>query len=234
MKQSVEFGENKTPSQLHSQMTKEMVAGYGEFPQHAEQINTDSFELHKDYIVGAPQLGSVPMPQKFKQAVTSDILMDKLGQRLAYERSGVRLYDAFIMKCKAAQPDLSIEVLERFRAEELAHFELIRDCIEALGGDSTAQTPCADASGVMAMGLIQLLNDPRSTIPQCVEAMLTAELTDVAAWDLLIELTAQAGLENFTNEFAEAKATEDMHLTTMQQWLTAMTLQNDVVEIPVQ
>lgn len=242
MKESPEFGMNKTPTQLHPIMTKSMTEGYNEFPAHAEDSSVEAFDLRKDYIQNSGQLGSVPMPSTIRGAVSTgaqvlkgnspSVLIDKLGERLAFERSGVRLYEAFITKCNAALPDLDTVLLEQIREEEAQHFALVRNCVVAMGGDPTAQTPCADASGVAAMGLMQLINDPRSSIPQCVQAVLMAELTDVAAWDLLIKLAEEAGFDNFAKEFAGAKMAEDRHLEIMKTWLEKITLQNDVVQVP--
>jgi hypothetical protein len=192
MKDAAEFGMNKTPTQLSPVMTQAMIDGYDEFPPHAEETAMDTFTIRKNYNQNAEQLGAVPLPSSVKGAVSTglqaikgnnpSVLIDKLGERLAFERSGVRLYEALITKCQSVEPDLDIMKLKEFRDDEAEHFALVKNCITAIGGDPTAQTPCADSSGVAAMGLNQVITDPRSSTPQCVEAILTAELTDVAAW----------------------------------------------------
>src|SRR4051812_8443250 len=58
--------------------------------------------LHKTYIEEADRVGSVPVPGTLKGMATTvgstlmgkdpSVLMDKLGERLAFERTGVRLY----------------------------------------------------------------------------------------------------------------------------------------------
>ncbi|WP_333876919.1 ferritin-like domain-containing protein [Methylobacter sp.] len=236
MKDAAEFGLNKTPTQLHPVMTQSMVDGYEEFPPHAEDIAIDAFTMRKKYIQNSEQLGSVPLPNTLRGAVSlsvqaiqgnsPSILIDKLGQRLAYERSGVRLYDALITKCKSVEPVIDTTVLEQFRNDEAGHFALVQDCIRSMGGDPTAQTPCADSSGMIAMGLIQVINDPRSSIPQCVEAMLIAELTDLAAWELLIRIVDESGLSDYMTRFQQAKLTEDNHMRTIKKWLERLTLNN--------
>jgi hypothetical protein len=237
MKEAAEFGMNKTPTQLNPAMTQSMLEGCKEFPPHAEYTAMDAFAMRKLYIENSEQLGAVPLPSTFKGAVKTgvqaikgnspSVLIDKLGERLAFERGGVRLYDALITKCKSAEPVLDISVLEQFRDNEAEHFALVRDCIVSMGGDPTAQTPGADVSGVAAMGLMQVLNDPRSSIPQCVEAILMAELADVAAWELLIELVNEAGMSDYAVRFEEAKRTEDRHMQTIKDWLQSLTLSNE-------
>jgi rubrerythrin len=241
MKDSAEFGLNKTPTQLHPIMTQSMLDGCEEFPPHAEDLSMDAFTMRKSYIENNEQLGAVPMPSTLKGAVSTglqaltgnspSILIDKLGQRLAFERSGVRLYDALITKCKSAEPVLDISTLEQFRNDEAEHFALVKDCIVSIGGDPTAQTPCADSSGVAAMGIMQLLNDPRSSIPQCVEAVLMAELADSAAWELLVELANEAGLDEYVDRFQQASLTEDHHMQTIKDWLQRLTMENEVKSV---
>src|SRR5690606_17104124 len=124
----------------------------------------------------------------------------KLGERLAYERSGVRLYEAFIRKCEALQNGVSeslipLDELWEIRNEEEQHFLMLQDCIRQLGADPTAQTPDADVSGVASMGIMQVLTDPRTTLSQGLEALLSIELIDNAAWELLLELCEEMKLD---------------------------------------
>jgi rubrerythrin len=238
MKEAAEFGLNKTPTQLHPVMTQSMIEGYDEFPPHAEDTAMDAFAMRKSYIRNSEQLGAVPLPSTLRGALSTSaqaiqgnspsVLIDKLGERLAFERSGVRLYDALITKCKSAEPMLNIVTLEQFRNDEAEHFTLVQNCIVSMGGDPTAQTPCADSAGMAAMGLMQVLNDPRSSIPQCVEAILMAELADSAAWELLTELVNEAGLSDYVEKFQQAKLTEDHHMHTIKNWLERLTLTNEL------
>src|SRR3954463_6008589 len=79
-----------------------------------ETIDTTDMDAQKlAFIDEAEAVGSVPLPPSVKGVVKSGvakargahptILMDKLGERLAYERSGTRLYEALILKHGAAQ-----------------------------------------------------------------------------------------------------------------------------------
>lgn len=123
----------------------------------------------------------------------------------AFERTGTRLYDAFIAKCRTQKPG-AIEDAElvRIRNEEAKHFALVGECIEFLGGDPTAQTPCADVAGVASAGLMQVLTDPKTTVAQSLDALLIAELTDNAAWEDLIALARKLGHEDMAAQFEQA------------------------------
>lgn len=63
------------------------------------------------------------------------VLTDKLGERLAFERSGARLYEAFVAKCEQldhADPAL-LDTLNHIRDEELQHFATLALTIESKG-----------------------------------------------------------------------------------------------------
>lgn len=188
-------------------------------------------EMRNDYIANADAFGSIPLPGSVTGAVnmgvqmlkgdSPQILLDKLGERLAFERTGTRLYDALITKCEVmldGDISMTIEDLEHIRADEARHFLLVADAIEALGGDSTAQTPSADLVGVESMGLVQVLNDARTTIAQSLHAIVTAELSDKAGWETLVALVDEHGLTDMVNDFTNALNQEREHLALVQTW----------------
>lgn len=188
-------------------------------------------EMRNDYIANADAFGSIPLPGSVTGAVnmgvqmlkgdSPQILLDKLGERLAFERTGTRLYDALITKCEVmldGDISMTIEDLEHIRADEARHFLLVADAIESLGGDSTAQTPSADLAGVESMGLVQVLNDARTTIAQSLHAIVTAELSDKAGWETLVALVDEHGLTDMVNDFTNALNQEREHLALVQTW----------------
>jgi len=185
----------------------------------------DERELAKirlEYAKAADPVGTLPEPQPDGVA---RVLMDKLGERLAFERSGVRLYDALMVKCTADKSGaVPAKDLRHIRDEEVVHFALVGAAIESLGGDPTAQTPSADVAGVEGMGLMQVLSDPKTTVAQALHAILVAEMTDNAAWDELIELTSQVGNNGLVARFSKARDEEREHLEKVQGWYKAASL----------
>lgn len=109
--------------------------------------------------------------------------------------------------------------MQRFRDEETEHFELVVAAIEKLGADPSAMTPCADVVGVTGMGVLQTISDPRTNLAQSLNALLTAELTDNAGWELLIELADISGQPAIAESFYKALTQEQIHLETIRQWL---------------
>jgi ferritin-like protein len=186
--------------------------------------------LDSAYIEEAEPVGSVPLPGTLKGVAQAtlgkltgknpEVLIDKLGERLAFERTGTRLYDYLINKCETTQADsgISIDTLRRFRREEAQHFKLVAKALESLGADPTAQTPGADVGAVASSGVLQVLSDPRTSVSQSLEAILTAELVDNAGWELLFKLAGQMGLYDMETEFRVALMEEENHLMQIRQW----------------
>ena len=188
-------------------------------------------EMRNDYIANADAFGSIPLPGSVTGAVnmgvqmlkgdSPQILLDKLGERLAFERTGTRLYDALITKCEVmldGDISMTIEDLEHIRADEARHFLLVAAALESPGGHLTAQTPSADLAGVESMGLVQVLNDARTNIAQSLHAIVTAELCDKAGWETLVALADEHGLTDMVNDFTNALNEEREHLALVQTW----------------
>src|SRR3954468_16735745 len=83
-------------------------------------------KIRDEYLAEAEPVGSLP------QAGPMALLMDKLGERLAFERSGTRLYDALLGKCKAAGAKIPQKELQHIRDEEAMHFALVGAAIQSL------------------------------------------------------------------------------------------------------
>jgi hypothetical protein len=182
-------------------------------------------------IMDAGALGSIPITGSVAGAVNMgmhmlkgdrpQILLDKLGERLAFERTGTRLYDALLAKCDVMQGGpvgMTRDHVAAIRRDEARHFLLLKDAIESLGGDPPAQTPSADVTGVESLGFVQVLNDPRTSLAQSLHALLTAELADRAGWETLIALAGEAGQDDLVAGFTLALEDEHRHLVLVQGW----------------
>jgi hypothetical protein len=100
---------------------------------------------------------------------------------------------------------------------------LVRDAIVGLGADPTAMTPCADLAGVQGMGLVQSVTDPRTTLAQCLDSILVAELADNDGWKLLIGMAEALGMDELAERFTTALAEEDEHLLLVRRWVAERT-----------
>ncbi len=185
-----------------------------------------------DWIGVRVPVGSMPPPSSVTGAVKSgiaalkgdhpNVLLDKLGERLAFERTGVRLYDALIAAVEALGEEPhgpSLAALREIRDEEARHFGLVKAAIEELGGDPTCVTPCADGVGVASAGLVAVSTDPRSSRSQRLHAILVAELTDNEGWEMLIDLCRAAGRGPMAERFETALVNERSHLARVRAWM---------------
>ena len=230
--QTEHIGMNRTGIQMSPIDSKAMTDVDPDLMEGNEGDNSPMAELRSAYILEADTLGSVPLPgtvtgmasigAQMLKGESPQILLDKLGERLAFERTGTRLYDALIAKCEVLLDDteisMTIEDLEDIREDEARHFRMVADAIDALGGDPTAQTPSADLCGVESMGLVQVLNDPRTSLAQSLHAIVTAELSDKAGWETLIALADEHELTGMVNDFTLALDQEREHLALVQTW----------------
>ena len=202
-------------------------------------------QARRDYARSAPPVGTMPPPASVKGAVkavvgavkgeSALVFLDLLGERLAFERTGTRLYDALLVKLDAA--DLrpggpTREEVEEIRDDELRHFALLQQAIESLGGDPTVMTPSADVVGVAGSGWMQVLADPRTTLTEALKVMLAAELTDGDAWETLAEVAEGLEQEELAAQFREAYGDEESHLVRVKTWVTVAVAGQAGIDLP--
>jgi rubrerythrin len=78
--------------------------------------------------------------------------------------------------------------------------------------------------GVESLGLVQAMNDPRTSFLQGLHVMLDAELIDNTGWEMLIELARSAGHEDIAARFGTAAQQEAVHLRTIKTLVGRLTL----------
>jgi hypothetical protein len=189
-------GDNRTGSALSPKNVNLMLEAVRDLSPPIP-ISTLQMDIERQiYIIDADSVGSIPPSQKpgrkpwgrratKGEALELSLLLDKLGERMAFERMGTRLYGALITKYLALansgedplagvtlgapasgddprvensreRNEAPVETLQRLRAEELAHFRMLADCVKDLGADPAAQTPCADVIASASIGLMQV------------------------------------------------------------------------------
>jgi rubrerythrin len=240
-------GNNRSGAAAAADGVREMLAANERWAPNQIPDTTLADEERRLYILDSDPVGSIPPPVTIPGMLKTglqkmmgerpEMLMDKIGERIAFERGGTRLYDALIGKYQAltqteGAPELPVpldagagsasETLLRIRTEEHQHFQMLCEVMTSLGGDPTAVTPCADVIATASLGLIQVVTDPRTTLAQSLNAILTAELTDNAGWELLITLAEGAGHSDVAERFRAALAQEQQHLVTVKAWVEAL------------
>ena len=223
---------NRTGAALSPALTEDLLEGARNTQPSAEGDGDELARLRIEYAREAEPVGTIPPPASakgmFKSAVkaltgkSALVLADKLGERMAFERSGVRLYDALLSKFDAygscdggpTRPEL-----EQIRAEEHEHFVLVKGCVEEMGADPTAVTPSANLHAVASKGLCAVLADPRTNLRDGLEAILVAELVDNDCWENLEDLARSLGHDDMADRFNQALREEQDHLRRVRRWL---------------
>lgn len=233
-KTSSDVGLNRTGIQTSPIDSKEAIEGARQGLPSSLGSEAGILEVRARYARESDVLGTVPVPATLKGMLQTAkellrgnkpaVFIDKLGERLGFERTGVRLYQAALLKFDihgtwTAGP--SREQLEKIHRDELAHFLIVREALEKLGADPTALTPSADLVSVASKGIPEVLVDPRTNLVQCLEALLVVELTDNAGWELLIELAQGLGQAGLVEQFEQSLSVEAEHLMLVRRWLTA-------------
>jgi Rubrerythrin len=232
MRQSAQQGRNRTGILTADDRAAQMVEATREFPPSSAGDAQAIAEVRIAYAQAGEGLGETPPPSslmgKAKATVASatggqpTLLMDKLGERLAFEHAGARLYEALLSKHRAYgsfDGGPSAEDLLHILTEEYEHAELLTDAIKELGGDPTALTPAANLAVTISAGLPQVLSDPRTNLLQSLEAIMVAELADNECWTALAQLAQQDGHDNLANRCREATGHERDHLRKVRTWI---------------
>jgi len=224
-------GMNKTGVQMSPLETKAMQSDDNIITRVHPGDETQAAVLRQAYIAEGDGLGSIPVPGTMKGMVSMglnllkgdkpQILLDKLAERLAMERSATRLYDALLTKLAVmteGRASINLEQVAAIRGDEARHAVMLAEAIASMGGDPTAMTPSADLVGVEGMGLVQVLNDPRTSLAQSLHALLTAELSDGVGWETLIALADEHEQADMVTQFSLALQQERKHQVMIQTW----------------
>ena len=219
---SIKPGTNHTGLAVHPDQLDAMIHGAREFPPTQSGGPAEIAEVRVRYArAGEPH---ATMPVASSVAADRLPLLDRLGARLQFERTGTRLYDALISKLDAYggfEGGPSRQQLLEIREQELGHALLVQDMIRSLGGDPTVVTPSANLQATASRGIGDVLVDPRTSFVDCLETILIAELADQDSWAALARTAEPLGNAELTSKINQAQETELEHLAKLRGWLEA-------------
>lgn len=218
---STTSGTNHTGLAPHGDVLARMIEGASEFPPTSSGGPAGIAEVRIDYA----RIGEPPATMPGTPVAPARLpLIDRLGARMQFERTGTRLYDALISKLDAYgsfDGGPSRQELLQIREQELGHALLTQELVGSLGGDSTAITPGANLQAVASQGISCVLLDPRTSLIDCLEAMLIIELTDQDSWGMLARIAEPLGDAGMIDKIRQAQKTELEHLAKVRGWLEA-------------
>ncbi|MBX3189153.1 MAG: ferritin-like domain-containing protein [Labilithrix sp.] len=237
IKNDAAIGLNRTGIELHPTQKRELLEDVARAEPTSEGDETAIEDVRAEYTQASGPIGTVPPPANVRGAAKAvfdvakganvAVLLDKLGERLAFERTGTRLYEGLIAKHDVSGPlaygPTRAELVE-IHDQELQHFDLLRRAVISLGGDPTAVTPSADITAIASAGLLQIVVDPRTTMLQALHAALVVELVDNDGWSVLSELSLVAGHDELARKFQQPIVEEHDHLTKVRGWVRTSTL----------
>ncbi len=147
-------------------------------------------------------------------------VIDLLCERLAFERSGVKLYDKILTEMKASQnPQITkmLEPMQEHRDQEKEHEEWLEAQIRSLGADDKKPTEMSRLVTKESQGIEEVVLKGTGQIAHLFHALLAAELVDNAGWDLLVQLADEADDSKARREFKKRLHEEEEHLILMRE-----------------
>ena len=150
--------------------------------------------------------------------VNKDALVDKLCERLAVETGGVGIYEAAI--AKVGDPTLAAR-LRHFMDEEAEHRDLLDKYLTQLGV-TERETPSARLAKHEGEAYLKLIGEAE-TPAQVLNILLTVELMDENAWEMIINLGRDLGDETMVRTFNMALKEEKEHLRGVRGMLAELT-----------
>jgi rubrerythrin len=142
-------------------------------------------------------------------------ILDALGARLAFERTGVKLYDTVITKIqRSGEPRYHriLKKLHEIRDDEKEHEEWLEAQIRAVGGRPDEITTLSQLEAEESTGIQNVILDGHEKTLHLLHALLAAEAADNAGWDLLVKLADQTGDKKAKRAFMKRMASEMEHL----------------------
>jgi hypothetical protein len=233
MKNGIELGMNRSGLATAPRLAPQVL----QVPKLTPKTTGDAKVIANERIVYAKEaepLATMPPPGTLKELASTTVkllkgqkalvLVDKVAERMAFERGGVRLYEALVSKFDAFgswEGGPARTELESILRDELRHFHFLAEVLGMLGADATAVTPSADVHEVLATGLRTVLTDPRTDLRSSLEAILQAELADNDCWLTLVRLAVGYGENELAQRFQRCLDEERVHLSRVRVWLTA-------------
>jgi rubrerythrin len=152
--------------------------------------------------------------------LNKDALVDKLCERLAVETANVEIYQALIARL---DDPMLLARLKHFTQDEIRHCHLLSAYVDKLGV-TNHETPSVRLAKLEGQAYLRLIAEA-STAAQLLNILLTVELSDENAWEMLINLGRDMDDEEMVQTFNGALKDEKEHLRGVRGMLATITRQ---------
>jgi len=142
-------------------------------------------------------------------------LIDRLAERLVFERLAVELYEAAILRINASADVLvrrAAPTLARIRFEEHEHASWLERALAGAGASPSVETPRSALARIETEGIARVVRDARAPLGHVVQALLAAELVDHAGWHALLDLADEAEDDDAHEQLRRRLDEESTHL----------------------
>jgi len=157
--------------------------------------------------------------------VNMDALVDTLCERLAVETGGIEIYEAAIAKIE--DPTM-VPRLKHFMLQEAKHCDLLVVYLDKLGV-LDRDTPSARLAKLEGQAYLKLIAEAQ-TPAQVLNILVTFELMDENAWEMIINLGRDVHDDEMVRTLNVALKEEKEHLRTVRGMLVEMTRDLVIVE----
>ena len=236
MKSPASMGMNRTGIDTSPQQFQELLQGLEEFPSMTTG-DEETLEVSRtSYIREADPIGTVPAPGTIKGVVkegmqqvmgrNAEVLIDALGGRLAFERTGTRLYDAFLGKCEVRSEEAAVLPIDRYGSFERGgrpHGNRMGRLTSVRSGPDMCDSPGRREWRSLRWGDAAVGRSTDVRTAQSLHAIHIAELVDNDGWQQLVKLALTLGQNAMAEQFRRAMAEEDQHLTVIRQLVEQLT-----------
>ena len=157
--------------------------------------------------------------------VNQHALVDLLCERLAVETGGIDIYKAAIAKID--DPALTAR-LDPFMHDEARHRELLAGYLDKLGV-TDRDTPSARLARMEGRAYLQLIAEATTPV-QVVNVLLTVELMDENAWEMIVNVGRDLHDEDMVRTLNVALKDEKEHLRGVRGMMAQLTRENMMVD----
>jgi len=151
-------------------------------------------------------------------------LLDKVSERLAFQRRGVQLYNELLRKLDTVgsfKGGPNSSELHDILSDENRHLLMLTDTLNELRGTSAVSPNTADMGTSLSDSVLTMVTDPGTSFLQSLEAIVVTELADGEAWPLLADLARAAGEDIFAHQCDRARLNKERHLRKIRRWIRA-------------
>ncbi len=151
------------------------------------------------------------------------LLVDKLMERCAFERTTACLYEAIDLRVAehgSFPGGPTRAMLSGFAKTKLRHVDVVAAALYAFGAGPPPDAP-AFVSHAALRAVLALVEDPGTALPAALDAIAIVELADERAWGVLVELCRRAGNPGLGGLLDGAQKDACDHLHAVRTWIAA-------------